>query len=70
MELAYGALHGLWSQLAEDERIVERSIAETGGNPLALLELSQGLTADDPGGGGGLREADPGRVGCAGGELS
>ncbi len=43
---------------AVDERILERFIAETGGNPLALLELSQGLTADDPGGSGGLRESD------------
>jgi hypothetical protein len=47
---------------AVDERILERFIAETGGNPLALLELSQGLTADDPGGSGGLREADSGGV--------
>jgi DNA-binding CsgD family transcriptional regulator len=34
-----------------DERIRERIIAETGGNPLALLELSSDLINTEPGGG-------------------
>ena len=39
-----------------DERVRDRIIAETRGNPLALLELPRGLTAD--GAGGRLRAAE------------
>jgi DNA-binding CsgD family transcriptional regulator/tetratricopeptide (TPR) repeat protein len=40
-----------------DDRVRERIIAETHGNPLALLELPRGLTAMDLAGGFGLMEA-------------
>src|SRR3954471_24695247 len=40
-----------------DERVRERIIAETRGNPLALLELPRGLTARQLAGGFGLVEA-------------
>ncbi len=40
-----------------DERVRDRIIAETRGNPLALLELPQGLTATQLAGGFGLLEA-------------
>jgi DNA-binding CsgD family transcriptional regulator len=40
-----------------DGRVRDRIIAETGGNPLALLELPQGLTATQLAGGFGLLEA-------------
>ncbi|HUA49956.1 MAG TPA: AAA family ATPase [Solirubrobacteraceae bacterium] len=40
-----------------DERVRDRIIAETRGNPLALLELPQGLTATQLAGGFGLPEA-------------
>jgi DNA-binding CsgD family transcriptional regulator len=40
-----------------DERIRDRIIAETRGNPLALLELPRGLTATQLAGGFGLPEA-------------
>jgi DNA-binding CsgD family transcriptional regulator/tetratricopeptide (TPR) repeat protein len=40
-----------------DERVRERIIAETRGNPLALLELPRGLTATQLAGGFGLPEA-------------
>jgi DNA-binding CsgD family transcriptional regulator len=40
-----------------DERVRERIIAETRGNPLALLELPRGLTATQLAGGFGLLEA-------------
>ena len=40
-----------------DERVRDRIIAETRGNPLALLELPQGLTATELAGGFGLLEA-------------
>lgn len=36
-------------QVQVDEVILERFIAETDGNPLALLELSHGLASADPG---------------------
>jgi DNA-binding CsgD family transcriptional regulator len=39
-----------------DERILDRIIAETRGNPLALLELPRGLTAAELAGGFGLPE--------------
>jgi DNA-binding CsgD family transcriptional regulator len=40
-----------------DERVLERMIAETRGNPLALLELPRGLTAAELAGGFGLPDA-------------
>jgi DNA-binding CsgD family transcriptional regulator len=40
-----------------DERVRDRIIAETGGNPLALLELPRGLTATQLAGGFGLLRA-------------
>jgi DNA-binding CsgD family transcriptional regulator len=40
-----------------DERVCDRIIAETRGNPLALLELPRGLTATQLAGGFGLLEA-------------
>jgi DNA-binding CsgD family transcriptional regulator len=40
-----------------DERVRERLIAETRGNPLALLELPRGLTAAELAGGFGLLDA-------------
>jgi DNA-binding CsgD family transcriptional regulator len=42
-----------------DERVRDRIIAETRGNPLALLELPQGLTATQLAGGFGLPEPVP-----------
>ena len=40
-----------------DERVLDRIVAETRGNPLALLELPRGLTATQLAGGFGLPEA-------------
>src|SRR6266851_1540960 len=40
-----------------DERVRERFIAEAGGNPLALLELPQGLTPAEPAGAFGVTAA-------------
>jgi len=47
-----------------DERVRDRIIAESGGNPLALLELPRGVTAAELAGGFGLPGAGPvsGRV--------
>jgi DNA-binding CsgD family transcriptional regulator len=47
-----------------DERVRDRIVAETRGNPLALLELPQGLTATQLAGGFGLpgAQALPGRI--------
>jgi DNA-binding CsgD family transcriptional regulator len=47
-----------------DERVRDRIIAETRGNPLALLELPRGLTATQLAGGFGLLAGDalPGRI--------
>jgi DNA-binding CsgD family transcriptional regulator/tetratricopeptide (TPR) repeat protein len=47
-----------------DERVRDRIIAETRGNPLALLELPRGLTAAQLAGGFGLLSAQalPGRI--------
>jgi DNA-binding CsgD family transcriptional regulator/tetratricopeptide (TPR) repeat protein len=47
-----------------DDRIRDRLIAETRGNPLALLELPRGLTATQLAGGFGIlgAEAVPGRI--------
>src|SRR3954469_19215000 len=42
-----------------DERVLERIVAETGGNPLALLELPRGLTPAQLAGGFGLPTAVP-----------
>ena len=42
-----------------DESVLERIIAETGGNPLALLELPRGLTPAQLAGGFGLPTAVP-----------
>ena len=40
-----------------DPRVRDQIVAETGGNPLALLELPRGLTADELAGGFGLPSA-------------
>jgi DNA-binding CsgD family transcriptional regulator len=47
-----------------DRRIRDRIVAETGGNPLALLELPRGLTTTGIAGGLGLLNAEtlPGRI--------
>lgn len=47
-----------------DEQVRDRIVAETGGNPLALLELPRGLTAAQLAGGFGLlgAQALPGRI--------
>ena len=47
-----------------DERVRDRIVAETRGNPLALLELPRGLTATQLAGGFGLlgAQALPGRI--------
>jgi len=42
-----------------DERVRDRIIAESGGNPLALLELPRGVTAAELAGGFGLPGAGP-----------
>ena len=42
-----------------DEAVLEQIIAETGGNPLALLELPRGLTPAQLAGGFGLPAALP-----------
>ena len=42
-----------------DERVLERIVAETRGNPLALLELPRGLTPTELAGGFGLPAAVP-----------
>ena len=42
-----------------DERVLERIVAETRGNPLALLELPRGLTPTQLAGGFGLPAAVP-----------
>jgi DNA-binding CsgD family transcriptional regulator len=42
-----------------DERVLDQIIAETRGNPLALLELPRGLTPGELAGGFGLPEARP-----------
>jgi DNA-binding CsgD family transcriptional regulator len=44
-------------QFKLDEQVLDRIIAETRGNPLALLELPRGLTATELAGGFGLMEA-------------
>jgi DNA-binding CsgD family transcriptional regulator len=42
-----------------DERVRDRIVAETRGNPLALLELPRGLTPEELAGGFGLPESAP-----------
>jgi DNA-binding CsgD family transcriptional regulator len=44
---------------ALDDSVVERIVAETGGNPLAILELPRGLTPAQLAGGFGLPAASP-----------
>jgi len=58
------ALLGATVWLRLDERVRDRIVAETHGNPLALLELPRGLTARQLAGGFGLVEAQglPGRI--------
>jgi DNA-binding CsgD family transcriptional regulator len=51
------ALLGATVWLRLDERVSDRIVAETHGNPLALLELPRGLTARELAGGFGLVEA-------------
>ena len=53
------ALLGSVVRFVLDERVRDRIVAETRGNPLALLELPRGLTATQLAGGFGL-------AGCAG----
>jgi DNA-binding CsgD family transcriptional regulator len=47
----------VWGPL--DERVGDRIVAETRGNPLALLELPRGMTATELAGGFGLPDAVP-----------
>ena len=58
------ALLGSAVRFMLDERVRDRIIAETRGNPLALLELPRGLTATQLAGGFGLlgAEGSPGRI--------
>jgi len=58
------ALLGTAVQFNLDERVRERIVAETRGNPLALLELPRGLTATELSHGFGLvdGQALPGRI--------
>ena len=42
-----------------DDRVLERIVAETRGNPLALLELPRGMTPSELAGGFGLPSAEP-----------
>src|SRR6201995_3515549 len=51
------ALLGSALRVPLDERVRERLVAETRGNPLALLELPQGLTPGELAGGFGLLDA-------------
>ena len=53
------ALLGSAVQIKLDERVRDRIIAETRGNPLALLELPRGLSAAQLAGGFGLLDAQP-----------
>ena len=52
-----GALLGSVVRVPLDERVRERLVAETRGNPLALLELPRGLTPAELAGGFGLLDA-------------
>jgi hypothetical protein len=42
-----------------DDRVIDRIVAETRGNPLALLELPHGLAAGEPAGGFGVSPSVP-----------
>src|SRR5258705_457285 len=57
MELAFAGVQQLSGPL--DERVRERIVAETRGNPLALLELVRGRTPAELAGGFGLAGATP-----------
>jgi DNA-binding CsgD family transcriptional regulator/tetratricopeptide (TPR) repeat protein len=60
--LAEGDARALLSAAAGftmDERVRDQVVAETGGNPLALIELPRGLTATQLAGGFGLPGAQP-----------
>src|SRR6202011_2001190 len=57
-EDARGVL-GLGSAGRLDERVVDRIVAETRGNPLALLELPRGLSAAELAGGFGVSSTQP-----------
>ena len=57
-EAARGVL-GLAIAGRVDERVVNRIVAETRGNPLALLELPRGLSAAELAGGFGVRSTQP-----------
>ena len=50
-----------------DERVLDRIVAETRGNPLALLELPRGLTPEELAGGFGLPDAVGGSRRASGG---
>ena len=50
-----------------DARVRDRIVAETQGNPLALLELPRGLTPAELAGGFGLPRAQSGQRRCQGG---
>src|SRR5205807_4699941 len=58
------ALLGSVLRVPLDERVRERLVAETRGNPLALLELPRGSTPAELAGGFGLPDAPglPGRI--------
>jgi DNA-binding CsgD family transcriptional regulator/tetratricopeptide (TPR) repeat protein len=58
------ALLGSAIRLMSDERVLERIVAETRGNPLALLELPRGLTTTELAAGFGMLEGRgvPGRI--------
>jgi DNA-binding CsgD family transcriptional regulator len=53
------ALLGVAITSRVDERVIERIIAETRGNPLALLELPRGLSAAELAGGFGVGSTQP-----------
>jgi DNA-binding CsgD family transcriptional regulator len=53
------ALLGSAVQFKLDEQVRDRIVAETRGNPLALLELPRGMTATQLAGGFGLLDAQP-----------
>ena len=48
---------GLGLGVPSDDRVRDRIVAETHGNPLALLELPRGLMVDELAGGFGLPDA-------------
>jgi hypothetical protein len=58
------ALLGSFLRVPLDERVCDQIVAETWGNPLALLELPRGLTPEDLAGGFGVLSAPglPGRI--------